>query len=249
MVLQSKFLARPRGTSPDHDWLIRTVESELKLWESDTSARKQANDVPDYLVIAMNVVLSPVSGGGIDRLDAHLKARTQALGIKAGSSGITTRSAGCSTNHETFVPRTAPSSLAETSSRSCTRSSTATPPLPVDNRWDEIVDGKTHASMASTGLGLGSTLASRPMKWGTIRLRRRCPVDGPDESCAETKVPPRAQVYSRCPEAASHCGADRRSGQLVVRRRRGHPSLAWRAPTRPALLGARPPDFDQADGR
>ena len=82
VVLQSKFLARPRGTSPDQDWLIKTVESELKLWESDTSARKKAHDVPDYLVIATNVVLSPVSGGGIDRLEAHLKARTKALGIK-----------------------------------------------------------------------------------------------------------------------------------------------------------------------
>lgn len=82
LVLQSKFRARPLGTSLDQDWLISTVERELKEWESQTSARRQQNDIPDYLVIATNVVLSPVAGGGIDRLDRHLTARTKSLGMK-----------------------------------------------------------------------------------------------------------------------------------------------------------------------
>lgn len=82
VLLQSKFLARTRGTPHDQDWLIRTVESELKEWESVTSARRREHDIPDYIVIATNVVLSPASGGGIDRLEAHLEARTQALGIR-----------------------------------------------------------------------------------------------------------------------------------------------------------------------
>jgi len=82
VILQSKFRARPLGTSIDQDWLIRTVEKELKEWESQTSARHQENDIPDYLVIATNVVLSPAAGGGIDRLEAHLRARTRALGMK-----------------------------------------------------------------------------------------------------------------------------------------------------------------------
>lgn len=82
VLLQSKFLARPLGTSHDQDWLIKTVESELKEWESQTSARRQENDIPGYLVIASNVVLSPAAPGGIDRLEAHLTARTKALGMK-----------------------------------------------------------------------------------------------------------------------------------------------------------------------
>lgn len=83
VLLQSKFRARPLGTSADQDWLIGTVERELKEWESQTSARRQENDIPDYLVIATNVVLTPAAGGGgIDRLEAHLNARTKALEMK-----------------------------------------------------------------------------------------------------------------------------------------------------------------------
>lgn len=82
VVLQAKFRARPLGTSPDQDWLIRTVEAELKEWESTTSARRQEHAIPDYLVIATNVVLSPAAGGGIDRLQAHLRARAATLGMK-----------------------------------------------------------------------------------------------------------------------------------------------------------------------
>jgi len=82
VILQSKFRARPLGTSIDQDWLITTVEKELKEWESQTSARRQENDIPNYLVIATNVVLSPAAGGGSDRLEAHLRARTAALGMK-----------------------------------------------------------------------------------------------------------------------------------------------------------------------
>ncbi len=83
VLLQSKFRARPLGTSADQDWLIGTVERELKEWESQTSARRQENDIPDYLVIASNVVLTAAAGGGgIDRLEAHLTARTKALKMK-----------------------------------------------------------------------------------------------------------------------------------------------------------------------
>lgn len=82
VVLQSKFRARPLGTSLDQDWLVDTVSKELKEWESDTSARRQQNDIPDYLLIATNVVLSPAAGGGIDRLKRLLNARTRTLGMK-----------------------------------------------------------------------------------------------------------------------------------------------------------------------
>lgn len=74
-ILQAKFKNRPSGTSADQDWLIDQVDKELRDWESATSARNQSNDLPDYIVIATNVTLTPAAGGGIQRLERVLAAR------------------------------------------------------------------------------------------------------------------------------------------------------------------------------
>lgn len=82
VVLQAKYRARPLGTSDDQDWLIKQVESELREWASTTSARREVGEIPDYLVIASNVVLTPAAHGGVNRLTAILNALTPKLGIK-----------------------------------------------------------------------------------------------------------------------------------------------------------------------
>lgn len=83
VVLQAKFRARPLGTAPDQNWLIKAITDELREWDSATSERRKAGDIPDYLVIASNVVLTPVAGsGGIDRLEKALSVLASRVGVK-----------------------------------------------------------------------------------------------------------------------------------------------------------------------
>ncbi|MET7368409.1 hypothetical protein ABZS61_21630 [Streptomyces sp. NPDC005566] len=66
-VLQSKFLQRPKGTNPDTTWFLGVVRAELRQWANDKSKRVRKGALPDYLLFATNVVLSPdPETGGID---------------------------------------------------------------------------------------------------------------------------------------------------------------------------------------
>lgn len=84
VVIQAKFKQRPDGTSADQDWLIGEIRKELKTWKGNNSARADRKKQPDYLLIASNVVLTPVAGsGGIDRVHQAISAALQSANIKA----------------------------------------------------------------------------------------------------------------------------------------------------------------------
>ncbi|MET9483522.1 hypothetical protein [Streptomyces sp. NPDC006638] len=66
-VLQSKFLQRPKGTNPDTTWFLAVVRAEIRQWANNKSKRVRKGALPDYLLFATNVVLSPdPETGGID---------------------------------------------------------------------------------------------------------------------------------------------------------------------------------------
>jgi hypothetical protein len=66
-VLQAKFRQRPLSTELDTAWFLAETRSELRRWANPKSARARSGRIPEYLVLATNVVLSPVSeSGGID---------------------------------------------------------------------------------------------------------------------------------------------------------------------------------------
>ncbi|MEU6384453.1 hypothetical protein ABZ847_12865 [Streptomyces bauhiniae] len=73
-VLQSKFRSRPLGTSPDTKWFLKEVARELAAWGNPNSSRARCGHLPDYMILATNVVLSSVaSSGGIDRVEQEIK--------------------------------------------------------------------------------------------------------------------------------------------------------------------------------
>ncbi|MEF9885316.1 tetratricopeptide repeat protein [Streptomyces sp. P9-A4] len=79
-VLQAKFRKRPEGTAKDAEWLINQISSELRAWADPHSNRVRNGRMPEYLLIASNVVLSSVPGnGGIDRVRKTLQECAQAL--------------------------------------------------------------------------------------------------------------------------------------------------------------------------
>jgi hypothetical protein len=82
-VLQAKFRQRPLGTSQDQSWLIQQMRNELTDWANPKKTRRMAGKVPDHLVIATNVVLSPGAGGGIDALEAMMKEFAPKAGIRS----------------------------------------------------------------------------------------------------------------------------------------------------------------------
>lgn len=72
-VLQAKYRQRSEGTRRDTEWLITHIREELRAWAGATGTRDRGN-VPDYLLFATNVVLSPQQErGGIDRVHAAIK--------------------------------------------------------------------------------------------------------------------------------------------------------------------------------
>ena len=74
-VLQAKFRQRPLGTELDTAWFLAEAKKELRLWANPKSARARARRIPEYFVLATNVVLSPVSeSGGIDTVRRELDA-------------------------------------------------------------------------------------------------------------------------------------------------------------------------------
>ncbi|MBQ0828544.1 hypothetical protein [Streptomyces tagetis] len=73
-VLQAKFRTRPLGTSADTGWFLREVDRELAAWGNPNSSRARHGRLPDYMILATNVVLSSVTGsGGIDRVETEIK--------------------------------------------------------------------------------------------------------------------------------------------------------------------------------
>lgn len=73
-VLQSKFRIRPLGTKSDTAWFLSEIRRELGKWGDHLSARAKSGKLPEYLVLATNVVLSSVAdSGGIDRVEECIK--------------------------------------------------------------------------------------------------------------------------------------------------------------------------------
>ncbi|WP_329074972.1 hypothetical protein [Streptomyces niveus] len=81
-VLQSKFRARPLGTKSDTPWLCSQIRRELSKWGDPKSARTQSGDLPEYLIIATNVVLSSVAEvGGIVRVEEYIRELVKEYGL------------------------------------------------------------------------------------------------------------------------------------------------------------------------
>lgn len=79
-VLQAKFRKRPEDAANNAKWLIGHMIAELEEWANPESNRVRNGRVPDYLLVATNVVLSSVPGtGGIDRVETALWERAHAL--------------------------------------------------------------------------------------------------------------------------------------------------------------------------
>ncbi|WP_194924599.1 NB-ARC domain-containing protein [Catenulispora pinisilvae] len=77
-VLQAKFRARPEGTGKDADWLMQEIKKDLRGW----AKRGATAGLPDYMVFATNVVLSPVaSTGGIDRVTTEIATLVSELNL------------------------------------------------------------------------------------------------------------------------------------------------------------------------
>ncbi|MFJ9408874.1 NACHT domain-containing protein [Streptomyces sp. NPDC101393] len=73
-VLQSKFRARPMGTEMDTAWFLSEAKRELNHWANPRSKRAKERELPQYLLFATNVVLSPVAGsGGIDTVKREIE--------------------------------------------------------------------------------------------------------------------------------------------------------------------------------
>lgn len=74
-ILQAKFRARPLGTGPDTGWFLAEVARELKKWANPKSERSKRRELPNYLILATNVVLSPAAEtGGIDTIKREIDA-------------------------------------------------------------------------------------------------------------------------------------------------------------------------------
>ncbi|MEU5387863.1 tetratricopeptide repeat protein [Kitasatospora cineracea] len=81
-VLEAKYKKEVEGNQKDADWLIEQIRRYLDKWANPQARRVQLGRVPDYLVVATNVKLSPDAGrGGIDRVDEFLRKRVEELGL------------------------------------------------------------------------------------------------------------------------------------------------------------------------
>lgn len=81
-VLQAKFKKRPLGTRQDQDWLVQRLRRELTDWANPKKKRGAEGKVPDYLVIASNVVCSAATGGGTDQVISLMKELAPKAGVK-----------------------------------------------------------------------------------------------------------------------------------------------------------------------
>jgi hypothetical protein len=81
-VVQAKFRARPLGTAQDTAWFIAQLRVELDHWLDPRSNRRKQGELPEYLLVVTNVVLSPGPGGGVDEVDGLLAEYSERLGLK-----------------------------------------------------------------------------------------------------------------------------------------------------------------------
>ncbi|MCF6472384.1 hypothetical protein FAF44_28905 [Nonomuraea sp. MG754425] len=73
IVVQAKFLQRPRNVEHDTAWFLGQVRSEMERWADSNIQRVRRGRFPDHLIFATNVALSAVSGsGGIDRFNKQV---------------------------------------------------------------------------------------------------------------------------------------------------------------------------------
>lgn len=79
-VLQAKFRQRPEGTAKDAQWLVKRIRDELRSWADPEKNRVRRGRVPEYFLIATNVVLSSKpSSGGIDHVSEEIERLKQEL--------------------------------------------------------------------------------------------------------------------------------------------------------------------------
>ncbi|WP_433180653.1 hypothetical protein [Actinoallomurus sp. CA-150999] len=82
VVLQAKFRVRPLGVAQNAAWFLSEVRKELSAWGESRSSRVRSERLPEYLIIATNVVLSPVAdSGGIDRANAAIENAKNEFGL------------------------------------------------------------------------------------------------------------------------------------------------------------------------
>ena len=60
IVLQAKFLQRPKSTGDDGQWALSALQDELDAYANPETSR----ELPDFLILATNVTLSPVKDAG-----------------------------------------------------------------------------------------------------------------------------------------------------------------------------------------
>nr|WP_157553963.1 hypothetical protein [Herbidospora sakaeratensis] len=76
-VVQAKFRQRPADPAANLKWLLGEVRREMTTWANN----RRGHPLPDYLLIATNVTLSPTAGGGIDRAHDEISAALRSFGI------------------------------------------------------------------------------------------------------------------------------------------------------------------------
>jgi hypothetical protein len=77
IVLQAKFLQRPKSTSADGDWAIEQLKAELDSYAKPDGGR----DLPDYLIFATNATLSAVKDSGAKDRIFELAEETELKGF------------------------------------------------------------------------------------------------------------------------------------------------------------------------
>ncbi|MEU5859929.1 hypothetical protein ABZ815_02055 [Nonomuraea sp. NPDC047529] len=82
VVLQSKFRGRPLGAPQDGNWFMSEIRKELNEWADRKSSRNLSGKIPDYLILATNIVLTPAAGsGGVDQANLHIDKLCRKLNI------------------------------------------------------------------------------------------------------------------------------------------------------------------------
>lgn len=77
-VAQAKYMSKPRDPSANLAWLRQQVTHEFDEWTKETTRRKTR---PEFYLLITNVVLSPASNGGIDRMAESIKAEASKRGL------------------------------------------------------------------------------------------------------------------------------------------------------------------------
>ena len=77
VVAQAKFRQRAGDAGRDGAWFLQQLEDELGRYADQARGRRP----PDYLLLATNVVLTPVAGGFKDRVAARMERACAELGM------------------------------------------------------------------------------------------------------------------------------------------------------------------------